>query len=73
MLCWVNPNVKKKEKERDTGREKTEIRNLERLSLSHLLRYFAGIPYYKKKKRERDKGREEMEIGKYEGLALSQN
>ena len=41
---------------------------LERLVLSHLLQYFAGVAECKKEARERDKGREKIEIlGKRKG------
>ena len=48
-----------------------EIGKYERLTLSHLLKYFAGVPYCKKERRERGKGREKIEISNYERLALS--
>ena len=57
------PNGKTK-KGREMEREKKwEIEKYERLGLSHLLRYFAGIAYRKKEERERDRERErEREI-----------
>ena len=41
------------------------------MPLSHLLEYFAGIPYWKKGERKKERERGNLEIGKYEKLGLS--
>ena len=54
------PTGKKGEREKEGGRKNLEIGKYEKLGLSHLLEYFAGIPYWKKKERGRTRGRENI-------------
>ena len=49
------PTGKKGEREKERERENLEIGKYEKLGLSHLLEYFAGLPYWKKKERERER------------------
>ena len=56
------PSVKKTKGRKIKGKKKMEIGKYERLTLSHLLKYFAGVPYCKKERREGGKGREKMKF-----------
>ena len=55
-----NAILKKKRGRKIEGEKIRKIIKYEKLYLSHLLEYCAGVPYQKKEERERDRGRENL-------------